>query len=176
MKRALLPIGIFVVLVVFLAIGLTKDPRRIPSPLIGKPAPEFMLPVLGEGGRSVALADFREQVVLVNVWGSWCGGCRTEHQTLMAMAATREAPIIGLNWKDDEGAATAWLKQLGDPYVVNLVDADGRAAIDFGVYGAPETFVIDKKGIVVHKHIGPVDWKAWKDEILPAVLLAKESS
>lgn len=176
MWRSLIPIAIFAVLVWFFNRGLDLDPRNIPSPLIGKPAPEFSLPVLGDRERQVAMADYRGQVVLVNVWGSWCSGCRAEHQTLIAIARTGEVPIIGLDWKDEDPAALRWLEQLGNPYEVTLVDVEGRTAINFGVYGAPETFLIDKQGNIIHKYTGPLTWQAWNDEILPLVRQAKEAS
>jgi cytochrome c biogenesis protein CcmG/thiol:disulfide interchange protein DsbE len=176
MWRSLIPIVAFAVLAYFLNGGLYKDPRAIPSPLIGKPAPEFNLPVLGDRARQVAMADYRGQVVMVNVWGSWCSGCRSEHQTLLAIASTGEVPIIGLNWKDEDPAAEKWLTDLGNPYQVNLVDVEGRTAINFGVYGAPETFLIDKKGVIIHKFTGPIYWQAWTEELLPLVKKAKEAT
>ncbi len=176
MWRSLIPIAVFAVLVWFFNRGLGMDPRIIPSPLIGKPAPEFSLPVLGDRSRQVAMADYRGQVVMVNVWGSWCSGCRAEHQTLLAIAATGEVPIIGLNWKDEDPAAEKWLHDLGNPYEVNLVDVEGRTAINFGVYGAPETFLIDKQGDIIHKFTGPLYWQAWTEELLPLVRQAKEAT
>jgi cytochrome c biogenesis protein CcmG/thiol:disulfide interchange protein DsbE len=129
MWRFLIPIALFGALVWFFNQGLGLDPRNIPSPLIGKPAPEFSLPVLGEPQRQVAMSDYRGKIVLVNVWGSWCVGCRAEHQTLLAVAATGEVPIIGLDWKDETSDAQAWLRNLGNPYEVTLVDVEGRVAI-----------------------------------------------
>lgn len=175
MWRFLLPIVLFAVLVWFFNAGLGLDPRKIPSPLIGKPAPEFSLPVLGDPDRKVAMSDFRGQVVLVNVWGSWCVACRAEHQVLLGIAASGAVPIIGLDWKDTTEDAQAWLRNLGDPYTVTLVD-EGRVAINFGVYGAPESFLIDQQGIIIHKHTGPITWESWRQEILPLVVKAKETT
>jgi cytochrome c biogenesis protein CcmG/thiol:disulfide interchange protein DsbE len=176
MWRFLIPIGLFGALVWFFNAGLDLDPRKIPSPLIGKPAPEFTLPVLGEPARQVSMSDYRGQVVLVNVWGSWCVACRAEHQTLLAIARSGEVPILGLDWKDETADAQAWLRNLGNPYDITLVDMDGRVAIDFGVYGAPESFLIDKQGTIIHKITGPIDWQMWNEEILPIVRQAKEAS
>ena len=169
MNRYLLPLGIFLVLVVFLGIGLGLNPREIPSPLIDKPAPAFELVQLHEPGKSLTTQDMRGQVWLLNVWASWCVSCREEHPVLVALAKTRVVPIVGLNYKDQRPEALRWLQQFGDPYVLSIVDGDGRVGINYGVYGVPETFVIDKAGVIRYKQIGPVTPKALQEKILPLV-------
>ncbi len=169
MNRYLLPLGIFLVLVVFLGIGLGLNPREIPSPLIDKPAPAFDLVQLHEPGKSLTTQDMRGQVWLLNVWASWCVSCREEHPVLVELAKTRVVPIVGLNYKDQRPEALRWLQQFGDPYVMSIVDGDGRVGINFGVYGVPETFVIDKTGVIRYKQIGPVTPKALQEKILPLV-------
>ena len=169
MNRYLLPLGIFLVLVVFLGIGLGLNPREIPSPLIDKPAPAFDLVQLHEPGKSLTTQDMRGQVWLLNVWASWCVSCREEHPVLVELAKTRVVPIVGLNYKDQRPEALRWLQQFGDPYVMSIVDGDGRVGINFGVYGVPETFVIDKAGVIRYKQIGPVTPKALQEKILPLV-------
>ena len=154
--KALIPLAIFIGLVLFLFKGLSIDPRKVPSPLVDKPAPEFNLPALEDPTRTVSLDDFRGEVTLFNVWATWCVSCRAEHKILMRMAKRDGVRIYGLNYKDTRPEAIQWLKFYGDPYVANAFDADGRAGIDWGVYGTPETFLIDKQGIVRHKHIGPI--------------------
>jgi len=155
--KRFMPLIIFAVLVVFLAIGLTLNPRLVPSPLIGKPAPEFDLPLLiGDG--SFSNKDLIGHVTLVNVWASWCFACRQEHETVKYLSQ-KGVRIIGLNYKDEADAAKNWLKKLGNPYQAIAADKDGRIAIDWGVYGAPETFLIDKEGIIRHKVIGPLSDK-----------------
>ncbi len=168
MSRFLVPLG-FIVLVVFLGIGLKLDPKEIPSPFIGKAAPAFNLASLQDANKMIQPADYKGQVWLLNVWATWCAACRAEHQTLVDIAKQKIVPIVGLNYKDESDLAIRWLKQLGDPYVAVAVDADGRAAIDYGVYGAPETFLIDKKGIIRYKHIGPINPQSWQQKILPLV-------
>lgn len=168
MRRFLLPLGAFIVLVGFLAVGLGLNPREVPSPLIGKPAPSFALPQLQAAGKQIATEDMRGQVWLLNVWASWCVSCREEHPVLVDLARQNKLTIIGLNYKDERGAAISWLAQHGgDPYTVSAVDADGRVGINYGVYGVPETFLIDKAGVIRHKHIGPVTPDALAKTILP---------
>jgi cytochrome c biogenesis protein CcmG/thiol:disulfide interchange protein DsbE len=169
MNRYLLPLGIFLVLVVFLGIGLGLNPREIPSPLIDKPAPAFELVQLHEPGKSLTTQDMQGKVWLLNVWASWCVSCREEHPVLVELAKTRVVPIVGLNYKDQRPEALRWLQQFGDPYVMSIVDGDGRVGINFGVYGVPETFVIDKTGVIRYKQIGPVTPKALQEKILPLV-------
>jgi len=167
-SRYLVPIG-FLLLVILLGVGLTLDPREIPSPFIGKPAPDFSLPKLQQPDQTISTKDMLGQVWLFNVWATWCTACRAEHETLVDLSRTGEVPIIGLNYKDDGEMAKRWLQQLGNPYQLNAVDKEGRVAIDWGVYGAPETFLIDKKGIIRHKHIGPLYPQALKETIMPMV-------
>ena len=165
--RFLLPLATFVVLVGFLARGLMLDPREVPSPLIGKPAPAFTLPRLDDAARSIRREDMLGKVWMLNVWASWCAACRDEHPHLVAFARTRRVPILGLNYKDTRREGLAWLANFGDPYEASLFDADGRVGIEFGVYGVPETFVIDKQGFVRFKQIGPVTPEVLEKRILP---------
>jgi cytochrome c biogenesis protein CcmG/thiol:disulfide interchange protein DsbE len=168
MKRFLIPLGAFVVLVIFLAIGLTRDPRDVPSPLKDKPAPAFSLPQLGSD-KAFSPADMQGRVWLLNVWASWCVSCRQEHPILVAFAKSGNTPIVGLNYKDQIPDAKKWLADFGDPYVLSAVDADGRVGINYGVYGVPETYVIDKAGVIRLKHTGPVTADSLKNQILPLV-------
>jgi cytochrome c biogenesis protein CcmG/thiol:disulfide interchange protein DsbE len=167
--RFLIPLAVFAIMVIFLAIGLTLNPREVPSPLIGKPAPAFNLPQVGEAAKTLSPADFKGQVALINVWASWCVSCRQEHPVLLQLARQGVVPIYGLNYKDQREPAQGWLRQHGDPYVASAFDADGRAGIDWGVYGVPETFLIDRAGIIRHKHTGPVTPAALEQDILPLV-------
>ena len=169
MLRYLIPLGLFCVLVVFLAIGLTRDPHEIPSALVNKPAPTFRLPQLKDPAATFSADDMRGKVWLLNVWASWCIACRDEHPHLFEYARSGVAPIVGLNYKDRREDALAWLGNLGDPYLLSAVDRDGRVAIDYGVYGAPETYVIDKGGMIRLKHVGPVTPGVWSQKILPLV-------
>ncbi len=169
MKKTLIPLGIFIVLVVFLAIGLTRKPHEIPSPLIGKAAPLFTAPRLQMPEQQFASKDMLGKVWLLNVWASWCVACRQEHPLLMELAKAKLLPIVGLDYKDQDAAGLKWLASFGDPYDLSVTDRDGRIAIDFGVYGVPETFVIDKAGVIRHKHIGPVTEEALRDKIIPMV-------
>jgi cytochrome c biogenesis protein CcmG/thiol:disulfide interchange protein DsbE len=170
MKRAvLIPLALFVVLLGFLAVGLKRDPHEIPSPLIGKPAPAFQLARLDAAGQQLSPADMKGKVWLLNVWASWCGSCREEHPVLLDLARSNQVPLIGLDYKDTDADANAWLKQFGNPYGMIAVDADGRTGINYGVYGVPETYVIDKNGVIAHKHIGPVTREVLDQEILPLV-------
>lgn len=169
MKRALLPLGLFLVLAVFLAIGLNRDPREVPSPLIDKPAPMFSLPQLAEPGKTLSPADLRGKVWLFNVWASWCVSCRIEHPLLVDLAKQGQVTLIGLNYKDQRDDALGWLTQHGDPYQLSVSDTEGLVGIDYGVYGVPETFIVDKYGVIRHKHIGPITPESLRDEILPWV-------
>lgn len=154
--RFVIPLVLFAVLVGFLAIGLGIDPKRVPSPLIDKPVPAFSAPTLSDPSKRLGRDDLLGEVWLLNVWGTWCVACRAEHETLNALARAMDAPIIGLNWKDDANLARQWLRQLGNPYRTVLSDEEGLVAIDFGVYGAPETFVVGRNGHIRHKFIGPI--------------------
>lgn len=169
MSRFLLPLSIFIVLAAFLGIGLRLNPREVPSPLIGKPAPAFKVAQLHDAGKTISPEDMRDKVWLLNVWASWCVACRQEHPILVELAKRNVVPIVGLNYKDGRDVAQQWLRELGDPYQVSAFDADGRIGIDYGVYGVPETFLIDRQGIIRYKHIGPVTVKAVEESILPKI-------
>jgi len=171
MKRPLLliPAIVFTVMVVLLAVGLNLNPREVPSPLIGKPVPGFELSRLKDPQATLGSADLTGRVSLFNVWATWCVSCRAEHKLLMALAETGEVDIYGLNYKDDRDAALRWLQVYGDPYVANAFDDDGRVGIDWGVYGTPETFVIDGEGVIRHKVIGPLSADIVNERILPLV-------
>ncbi len=176
MVRYLLPLIVVLLLIVFLVFGLTRgDPRALPSPFIGKPAPEFELPKLKDANATVGSQDLAGQVSLVNVWATWCAGCRQEHDFLMELEAYNEIPIYGLNWRDDRPKALQWISQLGDPYVASGYDADGRVGIDWGVYGAPETFLVSDDGTVLHKHLGPLNRSIWERDFVPLIEAAGES-
>ncbi len=168
-KKLLIPLAVFVVLAGFLFAGLWRDPREVPSPLIGKPAPAFALAQLHVPATTLGTADMKGQVWLLNVWASWCVSCREEHPLLIALAKAKVVPIIGLDYKDDPAAGKRWLKDNGDPYDLSVMDRDGRVGIDFGVYGVPETFVIDKEGTIRYKQIGPITAEALEKKIIPLV-------
>lgn len=167
MWRFLLPVAIFGLLVAVFVLGLGKDPALVPSPLIGRPAPEFTLPRLDDPAKTLSRGDLLGKTSLVNVWGTWCSGCRQEHDALLALARDSGIPIYGINWKDDQQLAREWLATLGNPYVAVGVDQDGRTAIDWGVYGAPETFLIGPDGTVLYKHIAPITLDVWREQFLP---------
>ena len=167
--RYLIPLVLFLGLVVFLAIGLGRDPHEVPSPLINRPAPTLSLPQLADPTKTFSAEQMRGKVWLLNVWASWCVACREEHEMLLEIERSGVVPLYGLNYKDQSADALAWLRDLGDPYVLNAVDLDGRVAIDYGVYGAPETFLIDKNGIIRFKRIGPITPEVWQKEIQPLV-------
>jgi len=169
MNRFLLPLGIFAALVVLLAAGLTLNPREVPSPLIGKPAPAFELPLLQQSGKSFSPREMQGKVWVLNVWASWCAACREEHPVLADFAKSGAAPLYGLNYKDKREDAIAWLGRYGDPYAASIVDVDGRVGIDYGVYGVPETYVIDKAGVIRYKRIGPVTPAILKEKIAPLI-------
>lgn len=169
MKRYLMPIGIFSLLVGFLAAGLTLNPREVPSPLIGRAAPAFSLPQLHEPDKRFSPADVAGTVWLLNVWASWCSGCKEEHPILMDLAKTGEVPIYGMDYKDQRQDAILWLRQHGNPFPITVADETGRIGIDYGVYGVPETYVIDKGGIIRYKQIGPLDRDTLDRKILPLV-------
>lgn len=165
----LIPLGIFLLLVMLLGIGLTLNPREVPSPFIGKPAPAFAVPKLHAPGEIFSSDAFRGQVSLMNVWASWCVSCRQEHPLLLDLAKTGRVPIYGLNYKDERDTAMNWLERLGNPYQASAFDADGRVGINWGVYGVPETFVIDRKGIIRYKFTGPLTREAIDGTLLPLV-------
>ena len=165
--RFLIPLALFAVLAWFLYAGLSLNPREVPSPLIGKPAPAFALPRLDDPTQTVKREDLLGKVWVMNVWASWCAPCREEHPLVVAFARERKVPVIGLNYKDRPGDARVWLERLGNPYAATLIDFDGRVGIDWGVYGVPETFVIDTKGQVRYKHIGPLTERAVRERIEP---------
>jgi len=163
------PFAIFVILLAFLWVGLGRDPREVPSPLIGKPAPSFRLAKLHVPNETLSNDDLKGKVWLLNVWASWCVSCRVEHPLLVELSKANIVSVYGLDYKDDPGAGRGWLAQNGDPYTASIVDRDGRVGIDYGVYGVPETFLIDKSGVVRYKQIGPITPEALQDKILPLV-------
>ena len=166
-----LPLAVFALLAALLAAGvwMSRKPDRdaLPSTLIGKPAPAFALPVLHAPSYTVKLSDLRGQPFLLNVWGSWCVECRVEHPALTRLAESKRIRVVGYNWKDEPADALRWLEQFGNPYMVVLSDVDGRTALDWGVYGAPETFLVDGQGIVRWKHVGPLTDELIARELLP---------
>ena len=174
MKRFLWPLGIFILLVGFLAVGLRLNPREVPSPLVGKPAPAFELPVLQQEGKRFVPADMRGKVWLLNVWASWCASCRDEHPLLVELSRKGVLPLLGLNYKDRGEDALRWLKQFGDPYQLSVVDADGRIGIDYGVYGVPETYLIDAEGVIRYKQIGPLTAAILEQKILPLAMALRK--
>jgi len=169
MARYLVPLGIFLVVVAFLYRGLSLDPKLVPSPLVGKPMPAFTLTRLQDPNATISDTDIKGKVALLNIWATWCVSCRAEHEALLELASTGKVDIYGLNYKDERAAAQQWLRQLGNPYVANAFDDTGRVGIDWGVYGAPETFVIDSQGIIRHKHVGPLTTEVINEQILPLV-------
>lgn len=169
MARYLIPLVLFLALAVFLAIGLTRDPHELKSVLINKPAPAFRLQQLKAPEKMISNEDMRGKVWLLNVWASWCVACREEHPYLIEYAKSGVVPIYGLNYKDRREDALGWLDELGDPYTASGVDFDGRVAIDYGVYGAPETYLIDQGGMIRLKHVGPITPDVWSQKILPVV-------
>lgn len=170
MTRYLIPLFAFIVLAAFLLVGLTLNPRQVPSPLIDKPAPVFQLNHLHQPDKIMASGDNLGKVWLLNVWASWCVACRDEHPLLVQLANSGIVPIYGLNYKDERTTAMQWLKRYGDPYTISIVDQDGKVGIDYGVYGVPETYVIDKKGIIRHKQIGPVTVDSLQKTIIPLII------
>lgn len=172
MNRFLLPLALFVVLVGFLAVGLNRDPRDVPSPLVGKPAPSFEVPQVADPGQTFSPKQMLGKVWLLNVWASWCVSCRQEHPILVEYTRNGGTmPIIGLNYKDQRSDGLNWLQQLGDPYLLSAFDADGRVGIDYGVYGVPESYLIDRAGVIRFKQTGPITPEVMNGKILP---LAKE--
>lgn len=167
MKRYLIPLALFVVLAVFLGVGLQLDPRKVPSPLVDKPAPAFSLPLLTDPSVQMTAEQMKGRVWVLNVWASWCVPCLAEHPYVTQMARNSGVPVVGLNYKDKPEDATTWLARHGDPYTRIVADRDGRVGIDYGVYGVPETFIIDRAGIIRHKQIGPITPEALRDTLLP---------
>ena len=172
MWKFIVPFGLFALLGVFLYVGLHRDPSYVPSPLIGKPAPEFTLPSLQDPAYPVSSKDLAGRPWVLNVWGTWCAGCRQEHPVLLQIARQTSVPIIGLDWKDDATEAQRWLAELGNPYAAVAFDSEGRVAIDWGVYGAPETFLIGADGKVLYKHIAPMTLEVWAKEFEPRIQAA----
>ena len=169
MTRFLIPLGIFGALVALLYAGLYLNPREVPSPLIDKPAPAFSLPQLQDPGKTLSRQDLLGKVYLLNVWASWCVSCRDEQPVLMQLAQTKQVEMYGLNYKDQRADALRWLEIFGNPYVASVSDMDGRVGIDWGVYGVPETFVIDRGGVIRYKHIGPVTPADLDTKLMPLV-------
>ncbi len=167
--RFLIPLVLFVLLLVLLGVGLKLNPREVPSPLIGKPAPQFELPQLDETGKTKSFShkDMLGKVWMVNVWASWCVSCREEHPVLIDFAKRGVVPILGLNYKDERTDGLRWLAQFGNPYTLSVYDHEGRLGIDYGVYGVPETFIIDKRGVIRYKQIGVLTPEILQKKILP---------
>jgi cytochrome c biogenesis protein CcmG, thiol:disulfide interchange protein DsbE len=171
LNRFLLPLAGFALLLAVLLVGLARAPQKsiLPSPLIGKPVPQFTLPNLFDNTGQVSSESLKGHWSLVNVWGTWCVECRAEHEVLLQIKQEARVPIIGIDWKDQNEDALTWLEQLGNPYERVGTDRDGRVAIDWGVYGAPESFLISPAGTVVYKHIGAMTPQVWQREFLPRV-------
>lgn len=168
MNKAFIPLGIFMLLIIVLGIGLTLDPTKVPSVLVDKPAPEFKLPLLMQSGE-LTNKDMHGKVWLLNVWASWCVACRAEHEVIKSLARLNLIEVVGLNYKDEAADARSWLFELDNPYSKIIVDYDGRTGIDYGVYGVPETFLIDKQGYIRYKHIGPVTQESLNNKLLPLI-------
>lgn len=173
MLRFLTPLIIFVLLILVLVRGLGNDPSRLPSPLLEKPAPQFELPSVTDPSRTVGSASYAGNLAIVNIWATWCVGCRQEHGFLMHLAESGAIPIFGLNWRDNRSEAQRFLNQLGDPYMDSAFDEDGRVGIDWGAYGAPETFLIDADGIVLYKQLGPLNQVLWEQNFVPLIAAAR---
>ena len=168
--KYLLPLAVFLVLAAFLFVGLYLNPRDVPSAMVGKPAPEFTLPQLDNPDETVSKKDLLGKVYLLNVWASWCEACRYEHPFYVDLKRAGEKTLlVGFNYRDKRYAAKQWLRQLGDPYDISLMDEKGRVAIDFGVTGAPETYIVDKKGVIRHQVLGAVTPEVWKKKVAPLI-------
>ena len=167
--RFIVPLAVFVILAGFLYVGLGLNPREVPSPFIGKPAPAFQLAQLARSEQSFSPAQMKGEVWLLNVWASWCAPCRVEHPLLVQVAEDKVVPIIGMNYKDKRDAALGWLAQLGDPYKLSVADNDGRVAIDYGVYGVPETFIVGRDGKIAFKLVGPITAQNLETAVKPAI-------
>lgn len=168
MNRFLIPGLVFLALAGVLYIGVVRSPNKstLQSALLGKPAPKFDLPTLADPAVRISSEQLKGRPWVLNVWGTWCVACREEHPVLLEIARQGAVPLIGFDWKDEDDAAKQWLEQLGNPYSVVAVDRDGRGAIEFGVYGAPETFFVDEQGIVQYRHVGPMTLDVWQREFL----------
>ena len=173
--KLLIPLAIFLVMAVFLGIGLTRDPRKLPSTMIDKPAPQFTLKQVSALDKNVSPEDMKGQVWMLNVWASWCTACRVEHPLLVEISNSKIVPVIGLDYKDKPEDALKFLAQQGNPYQLSALDLEGRVGIDYGVYGVPETFIIDKNGRIRHKHVGPITPESLQKEILPIIAELKKS-
>jgi cytochrome c biogenesis protein CcmG/thiol:disulfide interchange protein DsbE len=175
MWKFILPVAAFIALVVLFVFGLNpnRDIHALPSPLIGKPAPLFSLSDVLDPTRTVSNGALKGQVYVLNVWGTWCIACREEHEALLAIAQQGVVPIVGLDWNDQRERAQQWLKQLGNPYTAVAFDTDGRTAIDWGVYGAPETYLVDAQGRVIYKYISSMTPEVWEHEFLPRINQAR---
>lgn len=169
MSKYLLPVILFFILTSFLFVGLYRDPTEVSSPLLGKPVPQFSLPRLADSEAVFSQDEFLGKVSLLNVWASWCVACREEHPVLTELAHRHEVILYGLNYKDDTADARQYLIEYGDPYLASAVDASGRVGIEWGVYGVPETFVVDKNGIIRYKHIGVITWRDVEEKLLPLI-------
>jgi cytochrome c biogenesis protein CcmG/thiol:disulfide interchange protein DsbE len=173
--KFLIPLALFIVLVGFLAVGLNRDPHEVPSPLINKTAPAFEIAQLEEPNKTFSPASMKGQVWILNVWASWCVACREEHPVLVELAQSQVAPLVGLDYKDKREDALAMLSRQGNPYLLSAYDANGRVGIDYGVYGVPETYVIDRAGVIRYKHIGPITTQILNQKIYPLVSELKKS-
>jgi cytochrome c biogenesis protein CcmG/thiol:disulfide interchange protein DsbE len=169
MNRFLLPLVAVLILIPILILGLRSDPSELPSQYIGKPAPEFSLPTLEDPAKTLSTDDLKGQISLVNIWATWCGGCRTEHGFLMELARNKTIPIYAIDWRDNRPDALRFLEELGSPYVASGFDEDGRVGIDWGAYGAPETFLISAEGTVVYRFTGPLNRMLWEQEFVPRI-------
>jgi cytochrome c biogenesis protein CcmG/thiol:disulfide interchange protein DsbE len=169
MMRRYLPFALFVLLVVLLAAGLRLNPRLVPSPLVDKPAPAFDLPTLHDPQQRFSRQDLLGHISLVNIWASWCVSCRAEHATLTQIARSGRVKVYGINYKDERADALKWLAALGNPYLASGFDAEGRVGINWGVYGTPETFLVDQQGMIRYKVIGPVSSQVWEELLLPLI-------
>ena len=173
--KFLIPLILFIGLVVFLAIGLNRDPHEVPSPLINKAAPAFEIPQLADGSKMFSPVNMKGQVWVLNVWASWCVACREEHPVLVELAKSQMAPVIGLDYKDKREEALAMLAKQGNPYLLSAFDGNGRVGIDYGVYGVPETYIIDKAGVIRFKHIGPLTMNLLNQKTYPMLIELKKS-
>ena len=167
MARYVIPVVVFAVMIPIFVIGLGRNKNEIPSPLLNQQAPQYALPSLDNPNATVGSDSYKGELALVNVWATWCVGCRQEHEFLMELSERNIVPIFGLNWRDQRDMALRWLDELGDPYFATAYDEEGRVGIDWGVYGAPETFLVNEEGVVVYKHLGPLDEATWQREFVP---------